>query len=251
MKAFWKRKKEGITKAVKVKEKKKRGPKWSAQRRQELADRMLKHWKGITEEERKQICQETSNKMLRYWKRYRREGRTDRNEEFERKRQKKKDYWAKIKAEGNTAIYKGFKEHGKYMKTLWWKQKNMISCRKKTLYEVMQDYWKKVKEGKTSTVHHVHRELSAVMKRYWKKVGAQNVERVRKSGVQSPQRSVHLRAQALRMSETSRRRILKSQVYINKPRTLQEVKDAIRQEINATPEEMFINAMHNLKESLN
>lgn len=37
--------------------------------------------------------------------------------------------------------------------------------------------------------------------------------------------------------------MLTNQVYINKSRTLQQLKDAIGQEINGIPEVMFINAM--------
>uniref|UniRef100_A0A8D8R490 Uncharacterized protein n=1 Tax=Cacopsylla melanoneura TaxID=428564 RepID=A0A8D8R490_9HEMI len=169
MKAFWKRKKEGLTTLAVVKEPKKRGPKWTEERRQELTDRMHEHWKGITEEERNQINEERRRMMLRYWKRLRKSGNTDRNAEFERKRIRMKEYWAKKKAEGNAEMYKAFKAHGEHMREMWRKQRESISCRKKTLSEIMQAYWKRVEEG--TTPHHVHQGLSAVMKRYWRKVG--------------------------------------------------------------------------------
>jgi len=43
---------------------------------------------------------------------------------------------------------------------------------------------------------------------------------------------------------------LKSKVYVRKPRTVDDLKVSIREEIATVPQEMLVNVMHNFEEKL-
>ncbi|XP_037731463.1 uncharacterized protein LOC119562373 [Drosophila subpulchrella] len=77
----------------------------------------------------------------------------------------------------------------------------------------------------------------------------ENIAAVRASVEMSPRTSQKRRSQQLGMARSTLQRIirvdLKSKVYVNRPRTLEELKDNIREEIAAIPAEMLAKTMEN------